>query len=202
MIYAIIKRTFDIVTSLVMIVILSPAWLIITLLVKLTSPGPVFFTQPRGGLHGKPFTLIKFRTMRTHHVHDTKEIIPLSHPNITPLGRLLRRLKLDELPQLVNVLKGDMSIIGPRPTIMEQVLAYDDFKKRRLEVRPGCTGLAQVNGSGLLSWDERIKYDVYYVDHLGLTIESLILAKTILIFLMGDEYFSRPFDKSPYAKKP
>jgi len=201
-IYSIFKRLFDIVVSIVLMVLLSPLIILLAVLIKITSPGPVCFVQTRGGRNGKPFKLIKFRTMRADHEHDIREVIPLSHPSITPLGRLLRRLKLDELPQLINVLKGDMSIIGPRPTIMEQVLAYDDFKRRRLEVRPGCTGLAQVNGSGQLSWDERIKYDVYYVKHLGPTIELGILAKTALILVLGDERFSRPFEKSPYAQKP
>jgi len=201
MIYPIFKRLFDIIISAALIVVLFPLLALIAILIKVTSPGPVFFRQTRGGRFGVPFMLIKFRTMRADHVHDIKEVVPLTHQNITPLGRFLRRFKLDELPQLINVLKGDMSIIGPRPTIMEQVLAYDDFKRRRLEVRPGCTGLAQVNGSGELSWDERIKYDVYYVDHLGPAIELLILLKTIAVLILGDHNFSRPFDQSPYAPK-
>lgn len=199
MTYDAIKRFGDVLVSFLLIVLLSPIWLAAALAIKLTSPGPVLFSQPRGGRGGVPFLSYKFRTMTAGHRHDPKEIVPLSHPNITPVGRWLRRLKIDELPQLWNVLKGDMSLVGPRPTIMEQVLAYDEFQRRRLEVRPGITGLAQVNGNAEISWDERIKYDVYYVDHMSLALDLSILAKTLLIVVMGEARFVRPFEKSPYA---
>lgn len=179
--------------------LLAPVWLLAAAAVKLSSPGPVLFSQPRGGRGSVPFLSYKFRTMRADHRHDPGEIVPLSHPNITAVGRLLRRLKIDELPQLLNVLKGDMSLVGPRPTIMEQVLAYNDFQRRRQEVRPGITGLAQVNGNAEISWDERIRYDVYYVDHMSLWLDLAILAKTVLIVLLGESRFIRPFEQSPYA---
>lgn len=201
MIYLAFKRLFDVVTSATLIVVFAPVWLAGALAVKLSSPGPLFFSQTRGGKDGKPFTLIKFRTMRASHVHDPTEIVPLSHPGITRIGHVLRRTKIDELPQLLNVLTGDMSIIGPRPTIMEQVVAYDDFQRRRLRVRPGCTGLAQVNSNATISWDERIRYDVYYVDHLTPWLDAWILIKTIAVVLLGEKRFSRPFDESPYAQK-
>ncbi len=200
MTYDAIKRFGDVLVSFLLIVLLSPIWLAAALAIKLTSPGPVLFSQPRGGRGGVPFLSYKFRTMTAGHRHDPKEIVPLSHPNITPVGRWLRRLKIDELPQLWNVLKGDMSLVGPRPTIMEQVLAYDEFQRRRLKVRPGITGLAQVNGNAEISWDERIKYDVYYVDHMSLALDLSILAKTLLIVVMGEARFVRPFEKSPYAR--
>ncbi|HOB73166.1 MAG TPA: sugar transferase [Phycisphaerae bacterium] len=193
------KRCIDFAVAALLIVLLSPVWLVAALAVKLTSRGPVLFSQPRGGRGGVPFLSYKFRTMTANHRHDPKEIVPLSHPNVTPVGRVLRRLKIDELPQLWNVLKGDMSLVGPRPTIMEQVLAYNDFQRRRLEVRPGITGLAQVNGNAEISWDERIKYDVYYVDHMSLALDLSILAKTLLIIVLGEARFVRPFEKSPYA---
>jgi undecaprenyl phosphate N,N'-diacetylbacillosamine 1-phosphate transferase len=199
MLYTRVKRFLDFLISLVLILLLSPVWLVAALAVKLSSPGPVLFSQPRGGRGGVPFLSYKFRTMTAGHRHDPKEIVPLSHPNITPAGRLLRRLKIDELPQLWNVLKGDMSLVGPRPTIMEQVLAYNDFQRRRLEVRPGITGLAQVNGNAEIPWDERIKYDVYYVDHMGPGLDLAILAKTMLIVVLGEARFVRPFEESPYA---
>ena len=201
MIYPLVKRLIDIVVSFVLIVPLLPIGAIVALVIKLDSPGPVFFIQKRGGRYGKSFNLVKFRTMRADHVHDIREVIPLIHGNITPVGRFLRRTKLDELPQLFNVLRGDMSLIGPRPTIMEQVERYDDFQRRRLDVRPGCTGLAQVNSTPLVPWDERIRYDVYYVGHLGPLMDLGILFKTLLVLFLGEERFARPFDQSPYARQ-
>lgn len=197
--YAGIKRFMDVLVSIVLMLLLAPVWLLAAAAIKLTSAGPVLFAQPRGGRGGAPFRSYKFRTMTAGHRHDPTEIVPLAHPDITAVGRLLRRLKIDELPQIWNVLKGDMSLVGPRPTIMEQVLAYDDFQRRRLEVRPGITGLAQVNGNAEISWDERIKYDVYYVEHVSLGLDAAILAKTLLIIVLGEARFMRPFEKSPYA---
>jgi lipopolysaccharide/colanic/teichoic acid biosynthesis glycosyltransferase len=201
MIYPAIKRGIDVVVSLGLIMLLTPVWIFAVAAVKLSSPGPLLFMQTRGGKGGRPFRSYKFRTMRADHVHDPTEIVPLSHPGITAVGRLLRRLKIDELPQLFNVLAGDMSLIGPRPTIMEQVEAYDDFQRRRLEVRPGITGLAQVNGNTVMSWNERIRYDVYYVDHLSARMDLMILAKTIVVIALGESRFARPFHESPYAGK-
>jgi len=200
-IYPLVKRLIDIVVSFTLIVPLLSIGAVAALAIKLDSPGPVFFIQKRGGRYGKPFNLVKFRTMRADHVHDIREVIPLIHGNITPVGRFLRRTKLDELPQLFNVLRGDMSLIGPRPTIMEQVERYDDFQRRRLDVRPGCTGLAQVNSTPLVPWDERIRYDVYYVGHLGPLMDLGILFKTLLVLFLGEERFARPFDQSPYARQ-
>ena len=198
--YFMIRRFVDVVVSAVLIVLLAPVWLVTAIAIKLVSPGPLLFTQPRGGRHGVPFTAYKFRTMRPDHVHDPKEIVPLDHQNITALGRFLRRAKIDETPQLYNVLKGDMSLIGPRPTIMDQVVRYDAFERRRLEVRPGCTGLAQVNSNATMSWPERIKYDVYYVDHVGPVLDLWILLKTVAVILLGERRFSRPFEDSPYGR--
>lgn len=197
--YRSIKRGLDVLVSAALIVALTPVWLAAALAIPLTSRGPILFRQTRGGRDGQPFESFKFRTMRAEHRHDPSEIVPLTHEAITPVGRLLRRLKIDELPQLLNVLKGDMSLVGPRPTIMEQVLAYDPFQKRRLEVRPGITGLAQVNGNANIPWDERIKYDVYYIDHMGPWMDLTILLKTAGVIAMGETRFSRTFDQSSYA---
>jgi lipopolysaccharide/colanic/teichoic acid biosynthesis glycosyltransferase len=139
--------------------------------------------------------------MRAGHHHDPREVVPLTHHAITPIGRILRRFKIDEVPQLFNVLRGDISLVGPRPTIMEQVLAYDSFQKRRLEVRPGITGLAQVNGNANISWDERIRYDVYYVDHVGPWLDLVIMARTAAVIVLGESRFSRPFADSPFAAR-
>jgi len=195
------KRACDLALSLIGLVLVSPILLLAMLLVKLTSPGPVFFMQVRTGRHGREFRPFKLRTMRGGRRPDPDEIVPLNHPEVTGVGRLLRRLKIDELPQILNVVNGDMSLIGPRPTLPEQTRAYDDFKRQRLLVRPGVTGLAQVNGNAAISWDERIKYDVYYVRHHGLRMDVGILLKTVPVLLRGEEHFARPFDESPYAKR-
>ena len=200
MIYPFIKRTVDILASLVLILLLSPVWVVTALVIKLTSPGPVFFIQTRGGRGGRAFRSLKFRTMRADHVHDPQELMPLSHPAITSFGRLIRRLKIDELPQVFNVFIGDMSLVGPRPTIMDQIQAYDDLQRRRLEVRPGVTGLAQVNGNAAMSWDERIRYDIYYVDHMGPWFDLGILLKTVLVVVFGESRFARPFEETSYAR--
>ncbi|NLX12925.1 MAG: sugar transferase [Phycisphaerales bacterium] len=191
----------DVAASLGLIVLACPIWVLTALAVKLTSPGPLLFVQVRGGRGGRPFSSYKFRSMRADHVHDPHEmVIPLSHPSVTTVGKIIRRVKIDESPQLINVLKGDMSIIGPRPTIMEQVNAYNDFQRRRLEVRPGITGLAQVNGNAAVPWDERIKYDVWYINNISFLLDLRILFKTIAVLLWGESRFARPFAKSPYAK--
>ena len=195
-----LKRACDLTLSLLGLILISPLLLVSMLLVKLSSPGPVFFRQVRSGRAGREFRPYKLRTMRGNRVPDPNELVPLSHPEITAIGRVLRRLKLDELPQILNVVSGDMSLIGPRPTLPEQTRAYDEFRRRRLAVRPGLTGLAQVNGNTAISWDERIRYDVHYVGHHGFWMDVGILIKTVLVILRGDEHFARPFEQSPYAK--
>ena len=117
------------------------------------------------------------------------------------MGRVLRRLKIDELPQILNVVKGDMSLIGPRPTLPDQTRAYDDFQWQRLLVRPGVTGLAQVNGNAAISWEQRIKYDVHYVRHHGFWMDVGILLKTVLVLLRGEERYVRAFEQSRYATR-
>jgi lipopolysaccharide/colanic/teichoic acid biosynthesis glycosyltransferase len=197
-----LKRACDFVLSLIGLTLLSPVLLVAMLLVKLTSPGPVFFVQLRTGRNHREFHPLKLRTMRGGRTPDAVELVPLDHPEITTVGRILRRLKIDELPQILNVVKGDMSLIGPRPTLPEHTREYDDFKKQRLLVRPGVTGLAQVNGNAAIAWDERIKYDVHYVRHHGFCMDVGILLKTPLVLLRGEERFARPFDESPYATRP
>jgi len=194
------KRAFDVVVSAGVILLVSPVLVLAALAVKLTSPGPLLFRQERTGWNGVPFYPPKFRTMRADHKHDIKEIVPLGHSAITPVGRWLRRLKVDELPQLFCVLGGQMSLVGPRPTIPEQTRAYSDYAWRRLLVRPGISGLAQVNSAATRSWEERIHYDVYYVAHHDLFMDLAILVKTVPVVLLGEERFARPFAESPYGK--
>lgn len=196
-----LKRACDLLLSLLGLILVSPVLLTAMLLVKLASPGPVFFRQVRTGRHGRQFQPYKLRTMRGGRTPDPDEIVPLDHPEITAAGRLLRRLKVDELPQILNVVKGDMSLIGPRPTLPQQTREYDDFKKQRLLVRPGVTGLAQVNGNAAIPWEERIKYDVYYVKHHGFRMDARVLLKTVLVLLRGEKHFARPFEQSPYANR-
>src|SRR3990172_5443240 len=126
-----IKQPIDRTAGCVLIVLLSPLLLVIAVLVRLTSPGPVFFTQDRAGKDARVFRLVKFRTMRGDRKPDPKELVPLHHPDITALGYVLRRFKIDEVPQLFNVIRGDMSLVGPRPTLPDQAAAYDDFRRRR-----------------------------------------------------------------------
>jgi lipopolysaccharide/colanic/teichoic acid biosynthesis glycosyltransferase len=195
------KRACDLLLGSLGLMLLSPLLLTAMLLVKLSSAGPIFFRQVRTGRGGREFQPYKLRTMRGGRAPDPNELVPLDHPEITAVGRLLRRLKIDELPQVLNVVKGDMSLIGPRPTLPEQTREYDEFKKQRLLVRPGLTGLAQVNGNTAISWDERIKYDVYYVRNHGFWMDVGILLKTGYVLLRGEARFARPFDQSPYAKQ-
>lgn len=194
-----IKRAVDLVLSLVGLVLVSVVLLLAIVAMMITSPGPVFFLQVRTGRNGRGFRPFKLRTMTAGRTPDPSEIVPLDHPGITRVGRLLRRFKIDELPQILNVITGDMALIGPRPTLPEQTREYNDFQQRRLLVRPGLTCLAQVNGSATISWEERIKYDVYYVQHYGLWMDVGILAKTCLVVLFGEQRYARPFDRSPYA---
>ena len=180
----IFKEAFDKTIAIVALIILSPVFIIISVLIKLDSRGPVFFVQERAGVKGKLFNSIKFRTM----VHKAAERglglnIRAGDERITRIGRLLRSWSLDELPQLINVLKGDMSIVGPRPTLPYQVEQYDDFQRRRLLVKPGITGWAQVNGRNAISWEQRIKLDVWYVENRSLRLDIAILLKTIRVVI-------------------
>ena len=193
--YLPLKRLADIVAAGFLLAVLAPFFAVIAILMKITERGPVFFSQKRSGLGGREFIIYKFRTMRIDRQHDPFEYVPPEHGDITPLGRLLRRVKFDETPQVWNILKGDMSLIGPRPTVPEQVAQYNDFERRRLEVRPGLTGLAQVNGGILLSWPEKIKWDVYYVEHLGTLMDLRIFLKTFAVVLGGDKKFTRTINQ-------
>lgn len=192
------KRAVDIVAAILVLIPAIPILLLAVIAMQISAPGPVFFMQQRTGRNGKRFQPYKLRTMVADHKHNPNEHMPLTHSGIPPAGRLLRRFKIDELPQVFNVLLGHMTLIGPRPTIPEQTDNYDDFQKQRLLVRPGLTGLAQVNGNATIPWDERIKYDVHYVRHHNFAMDVAILCKTIGVVLMGEEKYARPFEASPY----
>jgi len=171
------KRLLDILLSLFAIIILSPVILIVSILVALKLGRPVFFTQQRPGLHGKVFTIYKFRTMKDA-IDNSGNPLPDSE-RLTSFGKILRSTSLDELPALWNVLKGDMSLIGPRPLLVEYLPLYSKEQSRRHEVRPGITGWAQVNGRNAISWEEKFKLDAWYVDNQSFWLDIKILLLTV-----------------------
>jgi lipopolysaccharide/colanic/teichoic acid biosynthesis glycosyltransferase len=185
--YLILKRIFDVIGSGIGLIILFPIFVIIGILIKLDSKGPVFFMQERAGKDGKIFRAHKLRTMV-----DNAEKIGLGYEiakddnRITRVGKYLR-WGIDELPQLINVFKGEMSMVGPRPALPHQVEKYSKEERRRLEVKPGITGWALVNGRNILSWPERIKLDIWYIDHWSIWLDLKILFKTIWVVIFKRE---------------
>lgn len=171
------KRLFDIIASAAGLLVLSPVFLLLIYLIKKNLGSPVFFTQERPGKNGKPFKMIKFRSMRDA-VDADGNPLPDSE-RLTPFGKKMRAASLDELPELWNVLKGDMSLVGPRPLLMRYLPLYNDFQKRRHEMKPGITGWAQVNGRNALSWDEKFAHDVWYVDNQSFWLDMKILFLTV-----------------------
>lgn len=171
------KRLFDLVVAASLLVAIALPMLFLALLIGWRLGRPVLFRQIRPGRHGRPFTMVKFRTM-TDERDSAGELLPDAQ-RMTPLGRFLRSSSLDELPELWNVLRGDMSLVGPRPLLMEYLPLYTPEQARRHEVRPGITGWAQVNGRNALSWEERFKLDVWYVDHHSLWLDLRILWLTV-----------------------
>lgn len=192
-----IKRIFDICVSLVVLVPFLPVWVIIALLVKLTSPGPVFFLQDRPGKNKKIFKVYKFRTMRPGSEKMVKGVeVMKDDDRVTAVGHFLRRSKLDEIPQCLNVLRGEMSLIGPRPERVSSLDDYDEEISKRLNMLPGMTGLAQVSGNIYLSLQDRYKLDVYYVEHYSLMLDIRILVRTVGVVLLGEErYVNKPLVK-------
>jgi exopolysaccharide biosynthesis polyprenyl glycosylphosphotransferase len=187
----ILKKSFDMVGSLLLILLLSPVLLTVAVAIKLTSPGPVFFRQERVGINGSTFRMIKFRSMvlnaeqqldvlRTEN-HDAGNDVLFKlkiDPRVTKIGRFIRRFSIDEVPQLFNVLIGEMSLVGPRPPLASEVALYGDDVRRRLLVKPGMTGLWQVSGRSDLTWDDSVRLDVYYVENWSITADLSILWRT------------------------
>ncbi len=183
-----LKRAIDIVLSIIGLLILAVPFLIISIAIKLDSKGPVFFRQERVGKDGESFMPWKFRTMVENAEEKGLGYNVAEHDfRITRVGGFLREWGLDELPQLINVLKGEMSIVGPRPTLEYQVKQYDDFQRRRLEVKPGITGWALIHGRNKLSWEERIELDVWYVKNWSIWLDLKIMVKTLWIVLVTKE---------------
>jgi len=174
----ILKRGFDFIVALMALIVLSPIMAVTAILVRWKLGSPVLFKQQRPGLHGKPFYLYKFRTM-TEERDENGELLP-DHLRLTPFGQFLRKYSLDELPQLFNVLKGDISLVGPRPLLMEYLELYTPEQARRHEVKPGITGWAQVNGRNAISWEEKFRLDVWYVDNRTFWLDIKILFLTVI----------------------
>lgn len=175
---AIVKRLTDAVLAGAAIIILSPLLLIVGALVRVRLGSPVLFVQTRPGLHGAPFRMIKFRTMTDGWSGDD-ELLP-DGERLTPFGIWLRATSLDELPELVNVLRGEMSLVGPRPLLMEYLSLYTPVQARRHELRPGMTGWAQINGRNSLNWEDRFALDIWYIDNRSLSLDVRILLRTVL----------------------
>jgi len=193
-----LKRACDIAGSFVALLVLSPALLGVALLVKLTSRGPVFFKQERVGVHGKTFRMLKFRsmvqnaeTLKESLVHMNEQTGPVfkmrNDPRVTPFGRFIRRYSLDELPQLLNVLRGEMSLVGPRPPMLPEVAQYEPWQRRRLSVRPGLTCLWQVSGRNKISFEEWMYLDMQYIDHWSLCSDFGLILKTIPVVFSGKD---------------
>ena len=171
------KRALDLALTVPALIVLSPVFALVALAVRASLGSPVIFKQRRPGIHERPFTLYKFRTMRD--ARDAQGALLPDSRRLTRLGAFLRATSLDELPELVNVLRGDMSLVGPRPLLMEYLPLYSPEQRRRHDVRPGVTGLAQVNGRNALTWREKFALDIEYVDHVSVALDLRILLLTI-----------------------
>lgn len=191
-----IKRALDVLLAVIGIILTAPIMLLCAIAIKLSSPGPIIFRQRRSGLNGREFQMLKFRTMFTDAEERQRELEELNEvtgpvfkiendPRVTPVGRFLRRWSLDEFPQLFNVLRGDMSLVGPRPPLPSEVAKYDRWQRRRLSMRPGLTCLWQIKGRHRIGFEEWMKLDLFYIDHWSLKLDFLILFRTVSAVLSG-----------------
>lgn len=180
-----LKRFFDIIIASIALILLSPLYIFVAYKVKKNLGSPVLFRQVRPGLHGKPFEMIKFRTMKDA-VDEQGNPLP-DRERLTPFGQMLRSTSLDEMPELWNVIKGDMSIVGPRPLLMEYLPLYSPEQARRHDVRPGMTGHAQVNGRNAIDWEEKFKLDTWYVENQSIWLDFKIMFKTVHKVLAKDD---------------
>ena len=190
------KRVIDFVGSVALLLLLLPLFLLVAVAIRIDSAGPVFFVQERMGYNKRRFRMIKFRTMAVDAEARMKELEHLNEkdgpvfkirndPRMTRVGRILRKLSIDELPQLINVLFGDMSLVGPRPLLLDYVPLYNQEQRRRLHVKPGLTGWAQINGRNAITWEQKFAYDAWYVDHQSFGLDLKIVAVTLLRVLSG-----------------
>ena len=183
------KRLFDFFISFAILLLLFPLFIIVAVLIKLDSKGPIFYLQSRVGENGRVFRIYKLRTMTNKERDTNVKQTYLQDPDITRIGGLLRRFKIDELPQIWNVFIGDMSLVGPRPALPSLYEKFGEIAKKRCEVRPGMTGWAQVNGNIYLPWEERLCLDREYVDRMSFMLDLRILVKTVAIVLFGEEKY-------------
>ena len=180
-----LKRLLDIIIASIALILLSPLYALVAYKVKKNLGSPILFRQVRPGLHGKPFEMIKFRTMKDA-IDEQGNPLPDSE-RLTPFGKMLRSTSLDEMPELWNVIKGDMSIVGPRPLLMEYLPLYNEDQAKRHNVRPGMTGHAQVNGRNAISWEEKFKLDTWYVEHQSIWLDFKIMLKTVQKVIAKDD---------------
>lgn len=193
-----IKRIIDIFGSGLGLLIILPLFVIVIILIKVSMPGPIFFKQDRVGRGKKSFPILKFRTMKVDTEAEKNLDFTKDKDRLTTLGKVLRRTKIDELPQLLNVFLGDMSLVGPRPTVRVQVDNYTKYQAQRLHMRPGMTGLAQVNGNITIPWEQRIEYDIEYINNFSILLDFKILIKTVAIVFFGEDKFKK--EKNTSAK--
>jgi len=192
-----VRRLVEVLGCGMLLLLASPVFLISALAIWSTDRGPVFYRQTRAGRFGRLFKLLKFRSMRANNLSlDDEREVRDGNPMVTPVGKWLRRFKIDELPQLLNVLRGEMALVGPRPTILEQDEEYTPFQRRRLDIPPGMTGWAQVNGGIEISWPERIVLDVWYVDHRSFWLGMKILWLTAAVILFGERPNPKALDEA------
>jgi lipopolysaccharide/colanic/teichoic acid biosynthesis glycosyltransferase len=192
-----VKRIFDLIVSLLIVAVFFPIWLIVAVIIKIDSPGPVFFLQNRPGFKREIIKVYKFRSMRVNSELMIKgQEVSKDDSRITSAGKFLRRSKIDEAPQLLNVITGKMSLVGPRPERIESLADYTDEISKRLNMKPGLTGLAQVSGNIYLALKDRYRFDVYYVEHYSLLLDLKILFRTVGVVLFGEEkYIDKPLIK-------
>jgi len=192
-----VKRAFDLIAASLALIVSLPVWLLIALAIRVDSPGPILFRQPRAGRGGKPFTVLKFRSMRQDAEAELDKLLGRNEadgpmfkmrddPRRTRVGRFIRKTSLDELPQLINVLRGEMSLVGPRPALQNEVAKYQEWQRKRLDVQPGMTGLWQVSGRSELTFDEMAMLDIYYGENWSLGLDLQILVRTVPQVLFGD----------------
>lgn len=184
--YLLCKRLLDFILALSLVILFTPLFFLVAIGIKFSSKGPLFFRQQRVGYKGRLFPILKFRTM---HVELSRPIAQTTNwgDGVFAFGGLLRRFKIDELPQVVNIISGDMSFVGPRPCLPETFNAMPRWAKKRAEMRPGLTGIAQINGNTNLAWEERWNYDIRYVDNCGFWLDLLVILKTIIVVIYGEQ---------------
>lgn len=183
-----LKRVFDLVAGFCLLLFTLPLLCVAFVIIRLDSDGPIFFSQDRVGLAGKPFSMLKFRTMTDKMRIPDREILE-DDWEVTRTGKLLRRSKLDEIPQLINVLRGDMSLVGPRPILTQQLPDLNETGRKRLAVRPGLTGFAQVNGGIWMTWPERWVYDAAYCENISFGLDLKIIFRTFAVVFLGERRF-------------